>query len=130
LVCVCVVLCSGRDLATSSLLVQGVLPSVKMIMKLKNQRSGPKGAVESVKIKSKNYFLFRGSECVQIRQHYETRFYNMSVPSHLYYLPYSQMLKTCKSVNTSSLTFSPLQYVIGFSRTVFDTVSVPQSPIS
>jgi hypothetical protein len=34
--------------ATSWSLVQGVLPTVKMIMKLKRQRPGPKGAVEPV----------------------------------------------------------------------------------
>jgi hypothetical protein len=35
LFCVCVVLCLGRGLATSWSLVQGVLPSVQIIMKLK-----------------------------------------------------------------------------------------------
>jgi hypothetical protein len=45
LFCVCVVLYLGRRLATSRLLAQGVLPSVKMIMKLK-KRPGLTGAVE------------------------------------------------------------------------------------
>jgi hypothetical protein len=49
LFCVRVVLYLGRGLATSWSLVQGVLPSVKMIMKLKKQRPGLKGAVETVK---------------------------------------------------------------------------------
>jgi hypothetical protein len=35
--CVCVVLCLGRGLATSWSLVQGVLPSLKVIMKLKEE---------------------------------------------------------------------------------------------
>jgi hypothetical protein len=47
LFCVCVVLCLGRGLATNSSLVQRVLPSVKMITKLK-KRPGPTGAVETV----------------------------------------------------------------------------------
>jgi hypothetical protein len=53
LVCVCVFLClwTGRDLAKSWSLVQGVLPVCKMIMKLKNQRPGTKGAVGPVKKK-------------------------------------------------------------------------------
>jgi hypothetical protein len=37
LFCVCVVLCLGRGLATSRSLVQGVLPSIKMIMKVKEE---------------------------------------------------------------------------------------------
>jgi hypothetical protein len=48
LFCVCAVLYLGSGLATSWSLVQGVLPSVKMIMKLK-KRPGPMGAVEPVK---------------------------------------------------------------------------------
>jgi hypothetical protein len=43
LFCVCVVLCSGRGLETGWSLVQGVLPSLKMIIKLKKHRPGPKG---------------------------------------------------------------------------------------
>jgi hypothetical protein len=39
LFCVCVVLCLGRGLATNCSLVQGVLPSVKMITEL-NKRLG------------------------------------------------------------------------------------------
>jgi hypothetical protein len=44
LFCIYVVLCLGRVLATSWSLVQGVLTSVKMIVKLK-KRPGPMGAV-------------------------------------------------------------------------------------
>jgi hypothetical protein len=40
LFCVCVVLCLGSSLATSWSLVQGVLPTVKMITEL-NERPGP-----------------------------------------------------------------------------------------
>jgi hypothetical protein len=62
LFCVCVVLCLGRGLATSWSLVQGVLPSVKMIMKSK-KRPGPKGAVEPVKKKSYERWLRINSLC-------------------------------------------------------------------
>jgi hypothetical protein len=48
LFCVCVVLYLGRGLATSWSLAQGILPTVKMMMKLK-KRPGPTGAVEPVK---------------------------------------------------------------------------------
>jgi hypothetical protein len=52
LVCVYVVLCLGRGLATSPLFVQGVLPSVKMIMKLKKIRGqGPSRAIEPVGVR-------------------------------------------------------------------------------
>jgi hypothetical protein len=50
LFCVCVVLYLGRGLATSWSLVQGILPSVKMIMKLK-KKPEPMGAVEPAKKK-------------------------------------------------------------------------------
>jgi hypothetical protein len=45
----------GRGLATSCPLAQGVLPSVKMTMKLK-KGPGPTGAVEPVKKKAENLF--------------------------------------------------------------------------
>jgi hypothetical protein len=68
LFCVCVALCLGRELATGWSLVQGVLPSVKMIMKLKNQRPGPKGAVEPVKKKMiKFYYLWSTLYKMQMR---------------------------------------------------------------
>jgi hypothetical protein len=43
LFCVCVVLCLGRDVATSWSLAQGVLPSVKIIMKLKKAETRAQG---------------------------------------------------------------------------------------
>jgi hypothetical protein len=54
----CVVLCLGRGLATSWSLAQGVLPSVKMIMKLK-KRPGPIGAVDPVKKNTCDLFTWR-----------------------------------------------------------------------
>jgi hypothetical protein len=49
LFCVCVVLCLGRGLATSWSLVQAVLPSVKMIMKLKKEARAHRGCRASEK---------------------------------------------------------------------------------
>jgi hypothetical protein len=49
LFCVCVVLCLGRGLAMSWSPVQGVLPSVKMIMKLRNDPYSPKWEQEGAK---------------------------------------------------------------------------------
>jgi hypothetical protein len=52
--CVCVVLCLGRGLATSSSLVQEVLPSVKMIMELKREARAQQRALEPLKNKKKD----------------------------------------------------------------------------
>jgi hypothetical protein len=49
LFCVCVVPCLGRGLATSRSPVQGVLPSVKVIMKLKAEAGVQKGCRASEK---------------------------------------------------------------------------------
>jgi hypothetical protein len=49
LFCVCFVLCLGRGLVMSCSPIQGVLPSVKMIMKLKNQPYAPEWEQEEDK---------------------------------------------------------------------------------
>jgi hypothetical protein len=52
-VCMClfyVVLCLGSDHATGSSLVQGVLPSVKMIMKLKEEARDHEGCRARVSV--------------------------------------------------------------------------------
>jgi hypothetical protein len=55
LFCVCVFLCLGKGLATSWSLVQGVLPSVKMIMNWKRGQ-GPRGLWTQWKKKRTNLF--------------------------------------------------------------------------
>jgi hypothetical protein len=52
LFCVYVVLCLGRGLAASRSPVQGVLPSVNMIMKVRNQPYAPKWEQEERKKKN------------------------------------------------------------------------------